>query len=208
MLNDKKIGIILLAFTMLLIVGLFSYTYPWLFYLPVTTSLSLRSNSLPNQPYETMRPPETWLYSISGQADENGWKMFASKEFGFEMKIPGDWKAGADLEGPQGYQQTTGFTFLPKSFHEDFAFDLNIKKGSLEEEVARIKQEHKIMQMNVDIGGIKVVKLVFNPDDRSSTDSYLFEHNGKLYTFYNAKSSNKEYTAILEKMISSFRFVE
>ena len=212
MLRSKKISIVILVFSCFFLLSYFLYMYPRSSHplAPWDTLTSIPSpipTSRPT-PYPTMRPPETWLYSISGQADEDGWKTLTSKEFGFEMKIPGDWKASADLEGPQGYQHTTGFTFLPKSFHEDFAFDLDIKKGSLEEETARIKQEHKIRQMNVDIGGTKIIKLIFNPDDKSSTDSYFFEHNGELYTFYNAQSSNKEYTAILERMISSFRFVE
>ena len=172
---------------------------------------------LPPQPKSTDIAPETGLVSPNDPSisidKETGWQIYHSKDYGFEMKFPSDWRmkiygsgdftAGSDL---------AGFGFAPETVPYDTLINLYIEQGPLEKklkglvEVAGWKTEQEKHREN----GIDIVK-IYSEDALSGYGfiyyGYIFENQGLMFTFLGG-GERTDVTDVFESMMDSFEFVE
>lgn len=142
--------------------------------------------------------------------DGSGYSTYRDKDYGFEVKFPKDWRLKVSKGGDFSGKKTilVGFHFSPDSMCCDFAISIYVTRGSLEEEMGKIREGWKTEQEKLPVSNLDVVR-VFDPEGAAPYYIYLLERRGLVFTFTGEKMAMGEPTTdVFEGIVRSFKFIE
>ncbi len=145
--------------------------------------------------------------------DGLGYSTYRDKDYEFEVKFPKDWRIRVAKDSGSFSDGTTlaGFHFAPDSMCCDFLIAIEVTRGSLKDEVERLREVRKgweAEQEKLPISNLDVVR-VFDPKGVATYYTYLLERRGLLFTFTGMKMEMGEpMKDVFEGIVRSFRFIE